>query len=69
MELRSQELQELQNTRARSLLEIEDQHLPGRIFAKHPDSLAPELLQLLTPEFLPLTSLILSPGRRNRSAA
>jgi hypothetical protein len=25
---------------------------PGKIFAKLPDSLAPELLQLLTPEFL-----------------
>src|SRR6202030_2571949 len=33
---------------------IQDQHLPGKIFAKFPDSLAPELLQLLTPEFLPL---------------
>jgi hypothetical protein len=30
---------------------IQDQHLPGKIFAKLPDSLAPELLQLLTPEF------------------
>src|ERR1700693_644319 len=50
-ELRSQELQELQNRRARSLSEIHDQHLPRKIFAKLPDSLAPELLQLLTPEF------------------
>jgi hypothetical protein len=32
---------------------IQDQHLPGEIFAKLPDSLAPELPQLLTPEFLP----------------
>src|ERR1700732_3055238 len=30
---------------------IQDQHLPGKILAKLPDSLAPELLQLLTPEF------------------
>src|ERR1700688_2874638 len=30
---------------------IHDQHLPRKIFAKLPDSLAPELLQLLTPEF------------------
>ncbi len=30
---------------------IRDQHLTGKIFAKLPDSLAPELLQLLTPEF------------------
>jgi hypothetical protein len=51
-ELRSQELQELQNTRARSLSENQDQRLPGKILAKLPDSLAPELLQLLTPEFL-----------------
>ncbi len=71
-------MQELQNTRARSLSEIQDQYLPGKIFDKLPDSLAkafaarpdgcrrsvriltgrekcglaPELLQLLTPEFL-----------------
>src|ERR1700736_2651468 len=30
---------------------IHDQHLFRKIFAKLPDSLAPELLQLLTPEF------------------
>ena len=30
---------------------IQDQHLPGKILGKLPDSLAPELLQLLTPEF------------------
>jgi hypothetical protein len=30
---------------------IQDHHLPGKIFAKLPDSLAPEILQLLTPEF------------------
>jgi hypothetical protein len=30
---------------------MQDQPLPGRIFAKLPDSPAPELLQLLTPEF------------------
>src|ERR1700736_1087502 len=30
---------------------IQDRHLPGKILAKLPDSLAPELLQLLTPEF------------------
>ncbi len=30
---------------------IQDPHLLGIIFAKLPDSLAPELLQLLTPEF------------------
>src|ERR1700675_3975997 len=41
-ELRSQELQELQNTGARSYPKIHDQHLPGKIFAKLPDSLAPE---------------------------
>jgi hypothetical protein len=32
-------------------LKIQDQHLPRKFFAKLPDSLAPELLQLLTPEF------------------
>src|SRR6202051_3881394 len=32
---------------------IRDEHLLGKIFAKLPDSLAPELLQLLTPEFFP----------------
>ena len=50
-ELTGAGIQELQNTRARSLSENPDQHLPGKIFAKLPDSLAPELLQLLTPEF------------------
>src|ERR1700693_2227194 len=32
---------------------IRDEHLLGKIFAKLRDSLAPELLQLLTPEFFP----------------
>src|SRR5271154_7144154 len=43
--------QELQNMRARSLSEIRDRHLPGKISAGIPDSLAPELLQLLNSEF------------------
>ena len=47
-ELRSQELQELQNRRARSLSENPGPAPPWGIFAKLPDSLAPELL---TPEF------------------
>ena len=37
--------------RARSLSEIRDRHLPGKISAGIPDSLAPELLQLLNSEF------------------
>jgi hypothetical protein len=36
---------------------IQDQHLPGKIFARLPDALAPELLQLLTPEFCFLNCL------------
>src|ERR1700692_1673938 len=39
-ELRSQELQELQNMRVKSLSENPGRHLPGKIFAKLPDSLA-----------------------------
>ena len=44
-------MQELQNTRARSLSENPGPASRWEIFAKLPDSLAPELLQLLTPEF------------------
>jgi hypothetical protein len=52
LEFRSQELQEFQNTRATPLSENPDPQVPGKIFANLPDSLAPELLQLLIPEFL-----------------
>ena len=50
-ELRSQELQELQNRRARSLSENPGPASPWENLRQAPDSLAPELLQLLTPEF------------------
>ena len=50
-ELRSQELQELQNLRARSSSENPGQASPRENLRRNPDSLAPELLQLLTSEF------------------
>ena len=46
-ELRSQKLQELQNMRARSLSENPGQASPWENLRRNPDSLAPELLQLL----------------------
>jgi hypothetical protein len=68
-ELRSQELQELQSCRIREqglYPKIQDQHLPGKILAKLPDSLAPELLQLLISDFR--FSLFCGANRQNKQS-